>query len=137
MGGAASRGHLLKCIPKADCRLQTPKAVGLSGSVQGQGSEWLSGLLGEAKSAAQHLEPIHPPTHSLAYSPSNLVCALQLRRAYLGAGYGDSSGSSSDDYEDRDYVVPRGRLLEDYQRLALHTERHLNGEALRGGKGRL
>jgi hypothetical protein len=30
-------------------------------------------------------------------------------------------------------VVPRGRLLEDYQRLALHTERHLNGEFGGGG----
>lgn len=57
-----------------------------------------------------------------------LVCLfLQLRRAYLGAGYGSSS-SSDDEFEDTDYVVPRGRLLEDYQRLALHTERHLKGE---------
>lgn len=55
-----------------------------------------------------------------------LSACMQLRRAYLGAGYGSSSSSSSD-YEDNDYVVPRGRLLEDYQRLALHTERHLNG----------
>lgn len=48
----------------------------------------------------------------------------RLRRAYLGAGFGSSSSSSSDD----DDVVPRGKLLEDYQRLALHTERQLRGE---------
>ena len=56
------------------------------------------------------------------------VCLLyvQLRRSYLGAGYGSSS--SDDEVEDNDYIVPRGRLLEDYQRLALHTERHLKGE---------
>lgn len=72
-------------------------------------------------------------THSPTASLSRLVSLLQLRRAYMGAGYGDSSSSSSSDYEDRDYVVPRGRLLEDYQRLALHTERHLNGEAKGGG----
>jgi hypothetical protein len=51
----------------------------------------------------------------------------------MGAGYGGSSSSSDSDFEDNDYVVPRGRLLEDYQRLALHTERHLNGE--KGGRG--
>eukprot|EP00775_Hariotina_reticulata_P008052 gene8052-8247_t len=45
----------------------------------------------------------------------------RMRRAYLGAGYGSSS--SSDEREDD--IVPRGRLLEDYQRLALHTERQL------------
>jgi hypothetical protein len=33
--------------------------------------------------------------------------------------------SSSDDDDD---IVPRGRLLEDYHRLALHTERQLRGE---------
>jgi hypothetical protein len=44
----------------------------------------------------------------------------RLRRAYLGAGFGSSSSSSDDDD-----VVPRGKLLEDYQRLALHTERQL------------
>uniref|UniRef100_A0A383VT62 BAR domain-containing protein n=1 Tax=Tetradesmus obliquus TaxID=3088 RepID=A0A383VT62_TETOB len=44
----------------------------------------------------------------------------KLRKAYLGAGYGTSS---SDD--DDDDIVPRGRLLEDYHRLALHTERQL------------
>lgn len=69
-----------------------------------------------------HSHPVAAPAAFL-YLPS---CCLQLRRAYLGAGYGSSSSSSSD-YEDNDYVVPRGRLLEDYQRLALHTERHLNG----------
>jgi hypothetical protein len=51
---------------------------------------------------------------------------MQLRRSYLGAGCGSSS--SDDEVEDNDYIVPRGRLMEDYQRLALHTERHLKGE---------
>lgn len=50
----------------------------------------------------------------------------RLRKAYLGAGYGSSSSSDSDD----DDVVPRGKLLEDYQRLALHTERQLRGTNL-------
>jgi hypothetical protein len=35
---------------------------------------------------------------------------------------------SSDD--DDDDIVPCGRLLEDYHRLALHTERQLRGELL-------
>jgi hypothetical protein len=35
------------------------------------------------------------------------------------------SYNSSDDDDD---IVPRGRLLEDYHRLALHTERQLRGE---------
>lgn len=48
----------------------------------------------------------------------------RLRRAYLGAGFGGSSSSSSSEGDD---VVPRGKLLEDYQRLALHTERQLRG----------
>eukprot|EP00879_Flechtneria_rotunda_P000161 GHRR01000231.1.p1 GENE.GHRR01000231.1~~GHRR01000231.1.p1 ORF type:complete len:691 (+),score=298.64 GHRR01000231.1:288-2360(+) len=45
----------------------------------------------------------------------------KLTRAYLGAGYGESTSSSSDE----DNIVPKGKLLEDYQRLALHTERQL------------
>ncbi|KAF8056124.1 zntD [Scenedesmus sp. PABB004] len=53
----------------------------------------------------------------------------RLRRAY-GAGGGSSSSSSDDDddagaYGGRRGVVPRGKALEDYQRLALHTERQL------------
>lgn len=31
--------------------------------------------------------------------------------------------------DDDDDIVPKGRLLEDYHRLALHTERQLRGEA--------
>ncbi|WIA23090.1 hypothetical protein OEZ85_001433 [Tetradesmus obliquus] len=46
----------------------------------------------------------------------------KLRKAYMGAGYGSTSSSSDDDDDD---IVPRGRLLEDYHRLALHTERQL------------
>jgi hypothetical protein len=49
---------------------------------------------------------------------------------YGPQGWGVWDGSDSDS-EDHDRVVPRGRLLENYQRLALHTERHLNGK--RGG----
>jgi hypothetical protein len=54
----------------------------------------------------------------------------RLRRAYLGKGYGrgGDGGSSSSSSEDERDTVPRGRLLEDYQRLALHTERQLRGE---------
>jgi hypothetical protein len=51
-----------------------------------------------------------------------------MRRAYLGAGYGSSS--SSDEREDD--IVPRGRMLEDYQRLAMHTERQLQGDMSEG-----
>lgn len=96
-----------------------------------------------ATAAAQAMTRLKPPTtsplqqpletaqHTNVYHRKELVVPLcsacvQLRRSYLGAGY--SSSSSDDEFEDTDYIVPRGRLLEDYQRLALHTERHLKGE---------
>jgi hypothetical protein len=52
--------------------------------------------------AAAPAAALTPESHCTPILPLFVSCFLQLRRAYLGAGYGSSSSSSSSDYEDND-----------------------------------